>query len=260
MITGAAGTLGGFAREHLAGFADELRLSDVTPVTDLAQHETFVAADLGDKDAVEEVVRGCDGIVHFGGISVEKGFDLIERANLRGVFNLYEAARKHGNPRIIFASSNHAIGFYPQGQRIDADAPPLSDGLYGASKVYGEQLAVLYWQKFGVETARVRIGSCVPKPLNRRMLSTWLSPRDMFGLAKCCFAVPELGCPVVYGASHSDTSWWDNSKVAYLGWTPQDSAETYRAEVEAAHPPETVPEDESRFQGGVFTAYPIYQS
>ena len=146
LITGAAGALGNVARDHLAPLATELRLSDIEPVIDLRPHEQFVQADLGDAQAMRDLVQGCDGIGHFGGVSVEKGFDVIERANIRGMFNIYEAARAAGGPRIVFASSNHAIGFYQTDQRLDGSEAPFADGLYGASKVYGEQLALVYWQ------------------------------------------------------------------------------------------------------------------
>lgn len=260
LITGAAGSLGTQAREHLAGMAEELRLSDIVPASDLRGNETFVQVDLGDAQAVDDLVQGCDGVVHFGGVSNEQGFDVIERANIRGMFNLFEAARKHGNPRIVFASSNHTIGFHQTDARLDADAPPMADGLYGASKVYGEQLAVLYWKKFGVETARVRIGSCFPKPRNRRMLSTWLSYRDLFALVERVFIVPRLGCPVIYGVSQTRSGWWDNSHVSYLGWQPQDTSEIWREELEAAEPNRGVDDPEALYQGGMFTAEPIHES
>lgn len=258
LITGAAGGLGTAAREHLAGFADELRLSDAVGVENLRENETFVAADLGDAAAMRDLVAGCDGIAHFGGVSSERGYDEIERANIRGVFNLYEAVRAAGNPRILFASSNHATGFYRTDQRLDAFTPPMADGLYGASKVYGEQLALVYWKKFGLETARVRIGSCFAKPRNRRMLSTWLSYRDMFDLVRRVFTVPRLGCPVIYGVSQTRSGWWDNSHVAYLGWEPRDSSEPWRAELERAEPRGGIGDPEALYQGGTFTAEPIH--
>ena len=152
---------------------------------------------------MRDLVQGCDGIVHFGGVSGEKGCDVSERANIRGMFNIYEAARAAGGPRIVFASSNHAIGFYQTDQRLDGSEAPFADGLYGASKVYGDQLALVYWQKYGIETARVRLGSCFPEPRNRRMLSTWLSYNDLFALVERCFVTPRLGCPVIYGVSQT---------------------------------------------------------
>ena len=182
LITGAAGGLGKMARERLTHLADVLRLSDIDDLGEAAPNEEIVYCDLGDKAAVEAMVADCDGIVHFGGISVEKPWDLIMNANINGVFNLYEAARKNGAPRIIFASSNHAIGFHKQTDKLDASSPTRPDGLYGVSKCFGESMASMYHDKFGIETACVRIGSCFPEPRNHRMLATWLSADDFVRL------------------------------------------------------------------------------
>ena len=195
--------------------------------------------------------------MHFGGISVEDSFSKIENANILGIYNLYEAARRNGNPRIFFASSNHTIGFYLQDRKLDATANFRPDGLYGVSKCFGEAMALMYHDKFGIETARVRIGSCTERPVGRRMLATWLSRDDLISLIECVFRVQRLGCPVIYGASANDRSWWDNSAVSYLGWAPKDNAEAYREEVEAAERQLAADDPAARYQGGVFTAYPI---
>jgi uronate dehydrogenase len=182
-----------------------------------------------DSPAVERLVDGCDGIVHLGGRSVEDTWEVIRSANIDGMFNLYEAARKTSKPRIVFASSNHAIGYHRQTERLDAEARIRPDGLYGVSKVFGEAIASMYHDKFGIETACVRIGSCFPEPRNQRMMATWLSYDDFVRLIERVFAVPVLGCPIIYGASDNDVSWWDNGKTGYLGWRPQDNSEAFRA-------------------------------
>ena len=259
LITGAAGGLGTFAREHLKGFAETLRISDAVEIGDVGPGEEFVQADLADAGAVMDLVEGCDGIVHFGGISTENTFEKILEANIRGVYNLYEAAYAHGKPRIVFASSNHAIGFHKVSDVLDADVPPIADGLYGASKVWGEQIGLVYYHKYGMETARVRIGSCFEKPRNVRMLATWMSPRDMFALVERIFTVQHLGCPVIYGVSDNSALWWDNSKAGYLGWVPRDSADPWREEMQEKEPPST-PEDMAvRFQGGPFCPDDIHR-
>ena len=257
LITGAGGGIGREARQRLTHLARVLRLSDLSDLGDAAPHEEVVTADLGDLSEVMDMVEGCDGIVHLGGISVEDAIDPILHANVRGVYNLYEAARAHGVRRIIFASSNHTIGFHPVEARLDADSPPISDGLYGASKVWGEQIALVYWHKFGIETLRLRIGSCFPAPKDRRMLSTWMSYRDFTNLIERAFSVPELGCPVVYGASDNSAGWWDNGKAAYLGWAPEDSADEWREALEAAQPPGDPDDPAVRYQGGGFVSSPI---
>jgi len=260
LITGAAGAMGRVMRHKLAGLADIIRLSDKAPITDLGAHEEFALADMADRDAVEHAVTDTDGIVHLGGVSTEAAFDPILKSNILGLYNLYEAARAHGKPRILFASSNHVIGYYRQDERIDADAPIRPDTLYGVSKSFGEALARMYFEKFGQQTALVRIGSCTEKPVNHRMLASWLSYDDFARLAERVFKTPRLGCPIIYGASANAQSWWDNSKVRWLGWQPQDSADAWREALEATVPRPHADDPLVVYQGGVFTAEPIKQA
>ncbi len=259
LITGAAGALGAMCRERLAHLSDVLRLSDVGGLGEASPNEEISYCDLSDADAVEALVQGCDGIVHMGGQSIEAPWSRIRQSNIDGVVNLYEAARKAGNPRIIFASSNHAIGYYSQSEHLDAKSPVRPDGLYGVSKVFGEAMASMYHDKFGIETASIRIGSCRPEPVDHRMLATWMSPDDFVSLVECIFRVPILGCPIIYGASDNDVSWWDNSDIAYLGWRPKDNAEVFRAGLDASlgHPDKDDPR--SVYQGGTFAADGIHE-
>ena len=259
LITGAAGGLGSVMRSRLAHLADMLRLSDIGDLGVAAPNEELVPCDLSDKAAVEALVEGCDGIVHFGGRSIEDSWSVIRSANIDGMFNLYEAARKQGCNRIVFASSNHAIGYYPQTERLDADVYPRPDSLYGVSKVFGEAVANMYHDKFGIETAIIRIGTCLPEPADHRHLSTWLSHDDFARLIERVFAVSRLGCPVIYGASANDARWWDNSKTGYLGWQPKDNSEEYRATVDANVTRPEADAPEVLFQGGTFTADGIHE-
>ncbi|MFN3146789.1 MAG: NAD-dependent epimerase/dehydratase family protein [Paracoccaceae bacterium] len=260
LITGAAGNLGKVCRERLPHMAEILRLSSRGDMGAPAAHEEIMPCDLADKAAVDALVEGCDGIVHMGGQSVEAPWEVIRAANIDGMFNLYEAARKHGVRRILFASSNHAIGFYEQTRRLDANAPTRPDGLYGVSKVFGEALASMYHDKFGIETACVRIGSCFPEPRNHRMLSTWMSFDDFIALIERVFTVPRLGCPIIYGASANDASWWDNREVGYLGWRPTGNAEVYREKLDNSVPQPAPDAPDAVYQGGMFTADGIHES
>jgi len=261
LITGASGNLGVVCRAGLRPIAETIRLSDREGVTDAAAHEEIVHCDLGDKDAVEALVEGCDGIVHLGGQSVEAPWEIVRNANIDGIFNLYEAARKSSvTPRIIFASSNHAIGFHKQTERLDANSLTRPDGLYGVSKVFGEAMASMYFDKFGIETACVRIGSCFPEPRNHRMLSTWMSHDDFIALIERVFLVPRLGCPVIYGASANSASWWDNREVAYLGWQPKDNGEAYRDKIDAEMDPPPADDVTAVYQGGAFCGDGIHET
>ncbi|ASP22187.1 uronate dehydrogenase [Antarctobacter heliothermus] len=259
LITGAAGGLGHALRSRLSHLAHTIRLSDVADLGDAAPHEEIVPCDLADKAAVDALVEGCDGIVHFGGKSIEGTWEVIRDSNIEGVYNLYEAARKHGHPRIVFASSNHAVGFYRQDQVIDNTVYPQPDGLYGVSKVFGEMMASAYWNKFGQETAVVRIGSSFDEPKTHRMLSSWMSYGDFVSLIERVFDVPRLGCPVIYGVSDNDTVWWDNTKVAWLGWRPQDNSETFRAKLDASEAKFPGDAPDVVYQGGSFTADGIHE-
>jgi len=254
LITGAAGGLGRVLRVGLAGYADTLRLSDIADMEPAGQNEEVVVCDLADRQAVLALAEGCHGIVHLGGVSVEAAFDDLLGANLLGTYNIYEAARQAGIPRVLFASSNHAIGFHARTEKLDVTAPLRPDSLYGVSKCYGEALSRYYFDKFGVESACVRIGSCFPEPRDRRQLSTWFSPRDFVSLVKAVFDAPVTGHLIVYGVSSNRQLWWSNDHASFLGWTPQDSSEPFRAKVEATSPPENRRDPAVLYQGGTFAA------
>jgi uronate dehydrogenase len=254
LLTGAAGGVGRGIRPLLKELAEEVVLSDITEISDLASHERFVACDLADAEGVSKLMQGVDGVIHLGGVSVERPFNLILQGNIVGLYNLYEAARHSGKPRIVFASSNHVVGFYRRDEYIDNTVPPRPDSLYGVSKVFGEGIASMYFSKFGQETLSVRIGSCFDKPANPRMLATWLSYRDFVALCTRAFAAPLLGHTVIYGASDNDEQWWDNGKAGFLGWRPLDSSAKWRAEVEAAAGEQDMNDPAVIYQGGAFTS------
>lgn len=259
LVTGASGGMATALRPLLAKIAEKVVLSSRRSIEDLGPNEEGRPADLSNAEQARAIVKGCDAILHLGGYSVEGPFRPIMEANILGLYNLYEAARAEGQPRIIFASSNHVIGYYPQDVRLNADSQPRPDSLYGVSKCFGEALARFYYEKFGQETAIVRIGSCYEKPNNHRMLSTWMSFADFTSLVERVLTVPRLGCPIIYGASDNDRSWWDNSQVAYLGWKPADNSEAFAAEVDAAEPNPDPNSSVNRFQGGAFVDCPLMQ-
>jgi uronate dehydrogenase len=251
LLTGAAGGLGKVLRTSLKPFATRLRLSDIAPLGDLQAGEEIMLCDLSDKAAVDDVVKGCDAIVHMGGISTEHPFEQILEANIKGVFHVYEAARRHGVKRVIFASSNHVIGFHKQGDVIDANCAKRPDSYYGLSKSFGEDLSRFYFDRYCIETACIRIGSSFPEPKDQRMLITWLSYRDLTELIRCCLFAPQLGHTIVYGASDNRDKWWNNAQAVHLGFKPQDSSEPFRAKAESV--PLLAENDPARiYQGGGF--------
>ena len=259
LLTGAAGALGKVLRESLRPDCRLMRLSDKAAMAPAGKNEEVVECDLADKQAVDALVDGCNAVVHLGGVSVEKPFEEVLDANIRGVFHLYEGARRHGCKRVVFASSNHAIGFHKQGEMLDGDSPRRPDGYYGLSKSYGEDLSRFYFDRYGIETACLRIGSSFPEPKDRRMLITWLSYGDLTRLVRACLAAPKVGHTVIYGASANRDKWWDNTKAAHLGFHPQDTSEVFRAKVEAQPPPD--PTDLAlKYQGGAFVKMGPFES
>lgn len=252
LLTGAAGGLGKVLRQGLKPHAQTLRVSDREPLGEAQPGEEVVHCDLADKAGVDELVQGCDAIAHFGGISTESRFEPILQSNIVGVFNLYEAARHHGVKRVVFASSNHVVGYYRQGEVLDADVPMRPDGLYGVSKCFGESLASFYHDRHGIETACLRIGSSFPEPKDRRMLSTYLSYDDLVELVRSALYAPRVGHTVVYGMSDNKVKWWDNAKAGHIGFRARDSSEKFRARVEAAGPALPADDPAAIYQGGAF--------
>ncbi len=252
LLTGAAGGLGQVLRQRLKPYCEVLRLSDIAPMAEAGPGEEVVQADLADAQAVHALLAGVDAVAHFGGISVETPWDPILQANIIGAKNLYEAARVQGVRRIVFASSNHVVGMYGQNEVLDVKAAPRPDGFYGLSKAFGENLSRLYFDRHGIETACLRIGSCTPEPTDRRMLSTWLSHADLERLVMACLRAPVLGHTIVYGCSDNASSWWDNRGASHIGYRPQDSSEPWRAEVEARQPHIDLSDPTQRLQGGRF--------
>ena len=232
LLTGASGALGRVLARDLGAAGWTLRLTDIVPFPDpLPPGATFEAADLVDREAIARLADGCCAILHFGGVSVEKPFDEIIGPNIAGLYNIYEAAKAAG-ARVIFASSNHTIGFHTRSTTIDPDSPFRPDGYYGVSKVFGEMLARLYWSKHGVESVIVRIGSSFPEPVDARMLATWFSYGDLVRLCERAVLTPEVGCCVIWGASNnSRMTWWEGDARDLLGWAPQDSADGFEDKV-----------------------------
>jgi uronate dehydrogenase len=252
LLTGAAGGLGKALRDRLKANCNVLRLSDRLDFGPAVEREEVAVADLADADAVLSMMQGVDAIIHLGGVSVESPFNPILQANIIGAYNLYEAARKQGVKRVVFASSNHVTGFYKQSETITADQPARPDGLYGLSKAFGEDLSRLYFDRYGIETACVRIGSSFPEPRDRRMLATWLSFDDLHRLITACLTTPVLAHTIIFGMSNNAVTWWDNSRARHVGYVPQDSSDVFREAVYAKTPPPDLSDPAAQYQGGAF--------
>lgn len=250
LLTGASGALGRYLAPLLAEKYGSLLMTDIADFPDsVPRGAQFVRADLVDAAAVNELAKEVTTILHFGGVSTEQPFEAILPANIVGTTNIFEAARRFGS-RIVFASSNHTIGFYERGEMLSIADRCRPDGLYGASKVYGEMLGRLYYDKHGVESIHLRIGSCFPAPTEVRHLATWLSYGDLMQLVSCSIEAEKPGFSTVWGVSGNRQSWWGADDAARIGYVPADNAEAHRDSLS------TTAEDPiaARYQGGSFCA------
>jgi uronate dehydrogenase len=228
LLTGASGGVGTRLRQLLPPIYPDLLLSDLKAPADLGKNEKFLAADLADMAQVEAICEGVDGIIHLGGFSVEGPWDSILQSNIIGCYNLFEAAYKKGVKRVVFASSNHAVGFYPRHTRINTNVTVRPDSRYGVSKAFGEAIGSLYADKYGLKVTCIRIGNFGDEPLDHRRMSIWLKPEDLVQLCRIGLEHPDIHFEVVYGASYNERAWWDNSRAYELGYRPTGRSEDFR--------------------------------
>jgi uronate dehydrogenase len=248
LITGAAGDVGTHLRRELAA-KYRIRASDLRSLKKIGK-ETYVRADVSKMADALRITKGVDAIVHLGGYSVEGPWEGILSANIIGCYNVFEAARRNGVKRIIFPTSNHAVGYYKRSDTIDHRVYIKPDGRYGVSKVFGEALGSLYADKYGMEFLMIRIGNVNPVPIDKRRLSIWISPRDIAQLVTIGIEHPAIRFEIVYGISANQRAWYDNSNAFRLGYKPQDDSEIYAAEVLAKEKPGDPTAE--MYQGGVF--------
>jgi uronate dehydrogenase len=250
LITGAAGNIGRTLREGLRGHYPVLRLSDIAPMAPAGAGEELAPADLTDVAAVEKAMQGVDCVVHLGAIGVEDAWEKILPNNIVGTWNVFEAARRAGVRRVVYASSHHAVGFYRRARFIDATVLPRPDGPYGVAKVFGEGVGRLYADKHGIAVACLRIGAFLERPADRRHMRVWLSRRDAVHLVSCCIDAPDYHFIVVYGVSNNTRNRYRNLGVDFLGYRPQDNSEDYAAEIMAK--PDSEDAISRQFHGGPY--------
>ncbi|WP_059009379.1 NAD-dependent epimerase/dehydratase family protein [Streptomyces specialis] len=238
LLTGAAGAVGTMLRERLPRHGHALRALDVRPVPGDPGAVRCDLSDPADDEALRAALRGAGAVVHLAGIPVEAAFETILRANVVGTYRLYEAARAAGVRRVVLASSNHAVGFTPWpapgAPPVPAGTPHRPDTFYGLSKCFGEDLAQLYWDRHGLETVSIRIGTCSPAPATVRELSTWLSPADAARLVHAALSAERVGHTVVFGSSANTRAVWDLGPARALGYEPADDSEPFAAALTAA--------------------------
>jgi uronate dehydrogenase len=254
LLTGAAGVLGRWLRPRLIERYGKLRASDIVDPAPRLPHEKLSVVDLADAKAVDRLVAGAGRIIHFGGISYEDNFEKINAANIAGTYNVFEAARRHGAGPIVYASSNHATGFYTRDERLDGRATHRPDSLYGVSKAFGESLASFFVDKYGLDIACLRIGTAAPEPKDPRHLSTWQSYPDLLRMIEACFAARKLGFTVLYGVSANKRRWWSNAHAPHVAYKPKDNAEPAAAKFFAKGDRRDPKDPAVKYQGGPFVS------
>jgi uronate dehydrogenase len=255
VITGAAGLVGSMLRPRLARPGRTLRLVDIAPLTAGPDEET-VQASVTDMDAMTAACAGTDAVIHLAGIPGEASWSRILDLNISGSYVTFEAARQAGTPRLIFASSNHAVGFTPRSAFPVPDyAFPAPDTFYGVSKATVEALAAMYHYRYGMDAICLRILSCFPQPADPRMLSTWLSPDDAGRLFEASLTADRPGFRVAYGVSANTRGGWVSlAEARALGYEPRDDAEVYAGQIIAEHgEPDPAGDPVLQYLGGPFT-------
>ncbi|HKT01580.1 MAG TPA: NAD(P)-dependent oxidoreductase [Rugosimonospora sp.] len=254
LITGAAGGVGTFLVAGLPPLGWQIRGFDLRPGAD-AEGVEWLVGDVCDADALDAAMAGVDAVVHLAGYPNERPFPDLLSVNIDGTYQVFEAVRRAGVGRVVYASSNHAVGFTPRADLVGADVRPRPDTYYGLTKVFGEGLASLYADRYGIRAACVRIGSCFARPSSVRQLSTWLSPGDAVRLVHACLTAPDLEYAVVYGISANTRGWWDLAPARALGYRPQDDAERYAAEILAEQGDLDPDDPDARYLGGRFVTH-----
>ncbi|MEY9855616.1 uronate dehydrogenase [Catenulispora sp. GAS73] len=251
LVTGAAGRIGGYLRSGLPPLGWRVRCLDLAEPTEPEPDGLpWVIGDILDPEAVEEAMAGVETVVHLAGIPTEAPFADLLPANIDGTYRVFEAARLAGVRRVIYASSNHAVGFHESGSLLTASARACPDSLYGVTKAFGEALGSFYADRYGMDVAAVRIGSCFDRPPGERGLGTWLSPGDSVRLVDALLRAPSFGYAVLYGISANTRAWWDLGPARALGYRPEDDAEVFAEQILAENPALTHDDPDRRYVGG----------
>ena len=251
-LSGAGGNVGAILRVELQKRGVDLRSAGGrTSLEPLHPGEDVMHGDLKDPAVVDRLLQGVDVLVHMAGTSVERPLPEIIQNNLVALQEVYEGARRNKVRRIVFASSNHAFGMYPVDERLKLGAEFRPDGFYGLSKVWGEAMARLYWDKHGIEGVSLRIGTTMGRPPeNFRQLSTWMGTDDLVQLVMRSIEAQDIGYAAVWGISANTRSYYDLSEGNAIGYAPTQNAEDWAAEI--LKQPNPLDPIAQRFQGGQF--------
>jgi len=225
LITGASGDVGSEVRRAIRERYEFVRCLDIRQMDAAGPNEEVMIADLNDPGAAARAVEGIDVVFHAAGYRMEGSWEQILPANIEAVVALFEAARAAAVKRIVYASSHHAVGYYPMSRALGTEEPTRPDSRYAVSKVFGEALCRLFSDKYGISTISLRIGAFRPEPQTPRHLAVWISPGDMGRLAIASIEASDVHCAIVYGVSANTRRVWTDDAAAEIGYVPQDDAD-----------------------------------
>jgi nucleoside-diphosphate-sugar epimerase len=233
-ITGAAGRVGTALRKHLRGRYDLRLLLHSTIPDDVHPEDEVVISDMTNFAAMLEATEGVDVIAHLALSRNRRGMPMAHRAqrtfdiDMKGTYNLFEAARINDVSTVVYASTNHVTGMNEkQGIRSHPGGPVRPDSIYGAGKAFGEALGRYYADCHGLRVFCLRIANFNGRDEPGRDYAPgqarWLSPRDLAQLTWRCIEAENLNWGIFYGVSRGGEEKWDLSNaVTLLGYEPQD--------------------------------------
>lgn len=249
LVTGAAGSIGQTVTLGLSDRGHEVVGLDRLPAPD-GFDGAWRTEDCADPDAVAQVfaAQPLDAVVHLASNPTEASLPDALHSHVVTTAALLDAMVEHRVTRIVFASSNHAVGRTPRSDLLPTQTPPRPDTFYGVGKVAAEALLQLYADRHALDAVACRIGSFLPEPTTTRQLSTWLSHDDCVRMVDAALTATAPGFAVLYGISANTRAWWDLEPGRALGFHPEDDAETFADRIPVA----ITDQDEAAYVGGPF--------
>lgn len=238
LVTGGAGDVAALIRPYLR---DEyrLRLADRTRPDDVSYDEDVIVGDLADADLRREAVSGVDAVIHLAGNpDFSAPWSHVERANVTLTEQVLRAARDAAVPRVVLASSIHAMGQYVRDGRIPVDPswPSHPCCLYGASKAAAESLSDVYSDRYGLSTICLRLGWVSDVPRHPLALDLWASPRDVAGFVAGAVATPAVRGAYFAMSDNTASRWRIDASARALGYRAADDAANYADKVQGIDP------------------------
>ncbi|MFW5744610.1 MAG: NAD-dependent epimerase/dehydratase family protein [Spirochaetota bacterium] len=252
LLTGAAGIVGTLVRPILLERGHELVSADLKRI-DALDGEVAVQADVRDRSRVDGLVADAEAVIHLASaVGAEYTFEEVSGPNVQGQWNVLLACARHRR-RLVYASSHHAVGFLPrEGAPYGTDAAFRPDSPYGLSKAFGELMAQYFFDRYGVESLGIRIGSLAERAMDERRVHTWCSPRDLVDLFEIGLTRAGLGHRVVYGQSDNPAPFFDNATAESIGFAASERSTDHLADPGLLDQAPDPNDSASRYVGGFF--------